>query len=348
MVLGCKMLDPDLNIAGVILNHYAGPRHKRVTTQAIEQITGIPVVGAIPKLDVDLIPNRHLGLKTLVEHDHTERVKDELLRVVNDYLDMDKIIEIAKSAPAINLAQGNFERKTLDGAGLNIGVVSDEAFSFYYAENIEALEDAGAKIVRISATAAQPLPENIDALFIGGGFPEMHLEKICANRRLLNQVKEAADNGLPIYAECGGLMFLSKSIQFQGANYPMAGVFPVELGVSKKPKGHGYCEVNVDRENPFFKTGTLLRGHEFHYSYIHPNTASGETAFEVKRGTGCFDKRDGLIYKNAMASYLHLHAIGSPEWAKGLMSAAQEYRHTQIGHRAGTISFDHRHASGQG
>lgn len=325
-VLGCQQMDPEMNLAGVILNQCAGPRHKRVTTEAIESLVGVPVLGAIPKLGEEPIPNRHLGLVPLYEHNRVEGVDRNLTKIVEDHVDVEKLIEIARSAPEPNVDPVATPDPERLGQGLTVGVIIDPAFSFYYAENLEALEDTGARIVKISALENERLPEGLDALYIGGGFPETHLERLVANRRLMEQVKTAAQNHLPIYAECGGLMYLAQSVQYAGATYPQCGVLPLHLKVSKKPQGHGYCEMEADRPNPFFPEGTVLRGHEFHYSAIVDGHQNVTTALAVRRGTGCFDKRDGIVYKNVFACYLHLHAAGAPEWTRGMIHRARAFR----------------------
>lgn len=321
VVVGCKQLDPELNIQGVVLNQVAGSRHERVAGRSIEYYSGVPIVGAIPKIKMELIPNRHLGLITLFEFEQVDRIEAELLRIGKQYLDVNRLIEISSLAPETQKPEP-IEKSPVNGRGLRIGVIRDAAFSFYYPENLEHLERAGAEIVAFSAFDANRIPENLDLLYIGGGFPEMHLDRLEKNRSLMQSIKKAADENLPIYAECGGLMYLANSVEFNGKKASLCGVFPLDLGVSKKPQGHGYCEVEVDASNPFFTEGTKLKGHEFHYSFFSPGEKNPPTAFRVKRGTGCFDQRDGLIYKNVLASYLHLHSTGSPMWAEGMIRAA--------------------------
>ena len=214
---------------------------------------------------------------------------------------------------------------------------SDAAFSFYYQENFEALSRAGAKLVFISALRSAELPEDVDAVYIGGGFPEVHAAKLAANAGFLHSLADAAARGLPIYAECGGLMLLSRSIQWQGRGFRMAGVLPIDIDVGNAPQGHGYVEMTVDSPNPFYAVGTVLRGHEFHYSRIAVAPAfSGESAMPhseppptvcaVRRGTGALAKRDGLIVNNVWASYTHLHAGATPEWAEGVIKLARRHR----------------------
>jgi cobyrinic acid a,c-diamide synthase len=206
---------------------------------------------------------------------------------------------------------------------LRIGFLRDSAFTFYYPENLEALESSGCEVVAVEALAAAGLPAGLDALYIGGGFPETHAAALAANEIFLASLRERARQGLPIYAECGGLMLLSRSIIWKGRKHRMAGVLPFDVEVCASPQGHGYADLAVDSPNPFFAQGTVLRGHEFHYSRILLDGAPPPTAFSVSRGEGCFGRRDGVIAGNVLASYIHLHAAATPEWAAGLVTAAR-------------------------
>ncbi|MHC4945537.1 MAG: cobyrinate a,c-diamide synthase, partial [Planctomycetota bacterium] len=201
--------------------------------------------------------------------------------------------------------------------------ISDSAFSFYYPENLEALEKAGAELIPLSALHAREIPE-CDAMYIGGGFPETHARMLSENRAFRKSIFRAAESGMPIYAECGGLIYLAETLSWKGEDYPMAGVFPVRCVMEDKPQGHGYARVRVDRENPFFEKGAELRGHEFHYS--RPDSWTMDSIFEVKRGTGCGESRDGLLRWNVLGTYLHIHALGCPAWTKGILRAATRYR----------------------
>ena len=207
---------------------------------------------------------------------------------------------------------------------MKIGYVRDAAFTFYYPENLDALRDGGAELVPVSAISAAELPSGLDALYLGGGFPETHARALSANTGLLSSLRAAAQEGMPVYAECGGLMLLARSLQWKGEAYPMAAVLPFDIDVCPAPQGHGYAELVVDRVNPFcLPVGQRLRGHEFHYSRIVPDEHLSQTACAVLRGSGCYSRRDGVIAGNVWASYTHLHAIATPEWAHGLLNAAR-------------------------
>ena len=205
-----------------------------------------------------------------------------------------------------------------------IGYFKDSAFTFYYPENLEALAEAGAELVPVSSLDDTELPE-VDGLYIGGGFPETHASRLAHNTTLMEQVRERADEGMPIYAECGGMIYLARSLTCDGEVHSMAGVLPIDLELFARPQGHGYAEVLVDEDTPFFEQGTTFRGHEFHYTRIVEADEGVKTAMEVVRGTGCFLKRDGITYKNVMAGYAHLHALGVPGWAPAFVDCAKGF-----------------------
>ena len=322
LVLGCQKLDPAVRIAGVVLNQVSGPRHERVLREAIESACGVPVLGAIPRLKNGvLLPSRHLGLVTPYEYD-CRMLAEQLQESVGSHLDFDKLLAIAGLAPPIAMPAVPLPGPAA-GHGLRIGVLQDSAFCFYYPDNLDALRATGAALVPLSSLESAALPADMDALYIGGGFPETHAASLSGNRSLLASVRGAARNGLAIYAECGGLMYLSRALRWRGNRYPMAGVLPFEVEVNEVPEGHGYVELLVDRANAFFAPGTRLRGHEFHYSKIVGASEELATACTVLRGTGCGDKRDAVVLGNVWAAYTHLHAAATPEWAEAMVRAAQ-------------------------
>lgn len=324
LVHGMTTFDPALHIAGVVLNRVAGTRHESVVRQAIEDHCDVPVLGAIPVLrGDDPLPGRHLGLVTVQEKDDLDSVRDRVLSLVRPALDLPAIRGVARRAgPPVSVAPNEVTRHP--GDRVRIGILHDSAFHFYYPENLEALEARGADLVPLSALESRRLP-SLDALYIGGGFPETHAEALSRNRSLRHAVRDAAAAGLPIYAECGGLMYLSESIRWRGRDYPMAGVLPARLAVERRPQGHGYTEVQVDADNPFFERGVVLRGHEFHYSHLIGGGDALRTVFDVRRGTGSLPGRDGIVAGNVLASYIHLHARGTPVWADGLAARARAY-----------------------
>jgi cobyrinic acid a,c-diamide synthase len=326
MVLGCMKLDERIDIRGVVLNQIGTKRHQSIVTQAVEKYTGLPVLGAVPRMKRDIFPMRHLGVTPHQEYEGSDEAIQLLAGIATDHLDLDRIQEIMapinKRNP-VSLQQAP-EKK------LRIGLLMDAAFQFYYSENLEALEQAGAELISINAMEEQELPE-LDGLYIGGGFPETSAKALAANVSFRESVKAAAGNGLPIYAECGGLIYLGESIEIDGEEHPLANVFPVRFGMSKKPQAHGYSIFEVDGKNPFYAKGTEIKGHEFRYSTIlkWPGN-SQELSLKMKRGVGFSEGREGLTMNNVLALYTHIHALGTPEWAVGFMRRCREVKEEDL------------------
>jgi cobyrinic acid a,c-diamide synthase len=207
-----------------------------------------------------------------------------------------------------------------------IGVIKDSAFQFYYPENIDALRAKGAEVVFLSPLKDQKLPD-LDALYIGGGFPETHARQLSENTGFSRQLRAAVEDGFPIYAECGGLMYLGKELILEGKTYPMAGILPLVFDFYKRPQGHGYTIVTVEGRNPYYPIGTEIRGHEFHYSRVRKWSGQDkDLVFRMNRGVGISVDRDGILYKNVLATYTHVHALGTPQWAEALVRNASTYK----------------------
>ena len=207
-----------------------------------------------------------------------------------------------------------------------IGVIKDSAFQFYYPENIDALTHEGAEVVFISPLKDKQMPE-LDGLYIGGGFPETHAQQLADNTGFSDRLKSLVEDGFPIYAECGGLMYLGENLVLEGQSYPMTGILPLTFDFFKRPQGHGYTLFQVERKNPYFEVGSEIRGHEFHYSRVSNWTGDKrDLDFLMKRGVGIAGDRDGILYKNVLATYIHLHAVGTPQWAKALVQQAALYK----------------------
>ena len=324
IVAGIKALDPELRFAGVIANRVGGARHEREVRTAIEEATGIPVLGAVPKLSGrNLLPDRHLGLVPPEEHDRMGEVVDRLAAVLREHVDLETLLSIARSAPETGSPPKAAPPASGDSTGerVRIGVFMDAAFTFYYPENLEALRAEGAEIIPISALSDSGLPE-LDLLYIGGGFPETQAAALAGNRSMLASVRSDARAGLPIYAECGGLIYLSRSVTYGGRRSELSGVLALDVVVEDRPQGHGYAEMVVDRENPFFPPGTVLRGHEFHHARIDA-CEEEDLVLDVRKGAGSLGKRDGFTVRNVLAGWLHLHASGAPDWAPALALRAR-------------------------
>ncbi len=332
MVLGCLHLDSAVDIRGVILSRVSGSRHASVIRQSIEEYAGLPVYGIVPRLPDLPFTQRHLGLVPPAEHLQIRQALEKAGTIARDYLDIPGLLRIAHKAPPWKVdafPRPAWGHKTFEES-LTIGVIKDTAFQFYYQENIEALTDRGAKVIQISALNEKVLPP-VDALYIGGGFPETQARQLAQNESFRRSLKAEAESGLPIYAECGGFIYMGESLTIGDEHYPMVGALPVTFGMEKRPQGHGYTTLAVDRENPFFPVGAKITGHEFHYCRVlSQRDEETHTAFNVMKGTGIDGRREGLCRKNILAGFTHLHALGTPKWAGALMDRAAQYRQTRL------------------
>jgi cobyrinic acid a,c-diamide synthase len=349
MVKGYQLFQTNIKIAGVILNYVSGSRHEKKLRDAVEQHCEIPVVGSIPKEEGLRISERHLGLIPCPESTDAESVIERIGDKLESCLDLDHILAIARGSKAprtpshlpkerkkdesslpfgpayvakatsAEWAERGRVRGTAGTKKVQIGILRDRAFNFYYPENLEALMNANAELIFINSLKDR-LPE-IDGLYIGGGFPEFFLKELEKNRGLRKDIASAVEAGLPVYAECAGLMYLCRSIFWQGRSYEMVGIIPAEVRISEKPEGHGYVVGEVIGKNPLFPIGLAVRGHEFHHSKISIKKGV-KFAYQIRRGYGIDGQRDGVLYKNVFAAYTHLHALGTPPWAVAFVSLA--------------------------
>jgi cobyrinic acid a,c-diamide synthase len=334
MILGCRQFDPKVNLAGIILNYIAGSRHESIIRKSIEKYIGLPVLGAIPRMPSSHFPERHLGLLPFQEHPDAGKALLSAQKMAENHLDLAGLQTLAEEAPSWKSPAFNpvhLKDRSLFRSGPALGIIQDEAFQFYYPENLEALQKAGVRLVFLNALSGD-FPEDLNGLYIGGGFPETQALHLAQNRPFRRGLKEAIEEGLPVYAECGGLMYLGKDLIYQGETYPMVGALPLTFVLEKRPQGHGYTQIRVCKENPFFPIGTRLKGHEFHYSRVLDWDA-GRTppVFEMIKGFGLDGKGDGIVYKNILATYTHLHASGSPDWARALHEQAERHKTGLIG-----------------
>src|SRR3989338_1202202 len=328
LILGYQAFDKDIRIAGVILNQLGGSRHEAKLRAVIEHYTDIPVLGAVHHDDRLTIVERHLGL--MPSNEATEaRVKiDAIASVIAGSVDLDRLLAISATAPSLPEVKGKEPSPRplpLRGRGdseenpIKIGIARDAAFAFYYPGDLEALRAAGAELVPINTLQDEKLPE-VDALLIGGGFPEVFMEQLEANVSLRRDIRQAIEAGMPAYAECGGLMYLSRSLSWQGQRCEMAGVIPGDVVMHDRPMGRGYVVLRETGRGLWPATGTgqpfaEIRAHEFHYSSLD-NLAPGTVyAYDVLRGTGIDGKHDGIVHKNLFACYVHLRDLENNHWA---------------------------------
>lgn len=324
LVAGMQALTPKADIAGVILNRVRGSRQHDKQRLAIERLCGVSVLGAIPEREELAITERHLGLKTVGETLDASTVLRNAGDVVAECCDMEAVQDLFYKAPALEALRPASPPVNKPPV-VTIGVFRDSAFCFYYPENLEALSAHGAKLRCINALETTSLPE-LDGLYLGGGFPESFLGELSSNRSLLREVRECFLSGIPLYAECGGLIYLSSAVHFSGRNYSLAGVLPFETGFQSRPVGHGYLELTSRRKTPWFASGDKVKAHEFHYSKPLRSSGAMQYQFAVDRGYGLTGEEDGVVSRNMFASFAHLHAVGNPRWAERFVELASEYR----------------------
>ncbi len=325
LVLGCKNLDPEVDICGVVLNRIGSNRHEKIVREAVETYTGIPVLGAIRRSKKDIFPMRHLGVTPFQEYDGAAGAIRELAQGAEENLDV-KGIE-ARMADFDFAVDKNDGGQGPEGKQVKIGVLRDAAFQFYYPENLLALEEQGAEVVEINSLTSNRLPDDLAALYIGGGFPETSARILAENESFRASVKEAAEAGLPIYAECGGLIYLGEKITLDDGEFSLVGIFPVHFTLEQRPQAHGYTVLKARKNNPFYPEGIQIKGHEFRYSKVAKWPGKSEDlGLEMERGVGFAEGGDGLIYKNVLALYTHIHAVGTPEWAPSLVAKAREFK----------------------
>ena len=335
LVNGVTGFDKRIRIGGVILNQVARARHENIMIESIKKYCDVPVLGVLPKNKAVEIPDRHLGLIPAGEQDMLHTRIETLGNLVKENVDLEALLRVAQHAHPLELSDAQKAQIVVDTHNrvtdkIKLGIVRDKAFSFYYPENIEALEDAGAELVAVDALHDGKLPDDICGLYIGGGFPEVMAEEISANRSLLEDIKAKADAEFPIYAECGGLMFLSRNIIDGEAVYPMTGVFDCDVEMTAKPQGIGYTIQKVLPGNPFYAEGDTVIGHEFHNSRVVNMGESLQYGFATERGKCIKPGFDALVYKNTMAGYHHLHVYGAPEWADNFCNLARIWKENGV------------------
>lgn len=306
IVRGFASFDPDVNVAGVILNNVSGKQHTDKLRTAMETYCpDIRLLGMIPRDPGNALEQRYLGLKTLKTFTEKEVTP---LQELTEPIDLDALMDIAESSPAdLPTSSPYTERDT----GLRAAVPMDEAYCFYYRENIECLEASGFKVETFRPTDGDSLPD-ADLYYLGGGYPELHAGQISANTDFLEGLSAAASDGRMVIGECGGLMTMCRSITDKdGSSHRMAGIFDAEASMTGKRHGPTYVIADATEDNPSF-SGTV-RGHEYHYSDVFPSSEP-TYGFDVRRGLGIADRRDGLVSGRCIGSYMHQHALSEKDW----------------------------------
>ncbi|WP_414470020.1 Ni-sirohydrochlorin a,c-diamide synthase [Methanobacterium sp. ACI-7] len=316
IVIGFKTLDPTIKIEGVILNHVKNKRHYLKTKEAVETLAKTPVIGGIQRDDAIKVEQRHLGLVPAVERENLLNFIEKWGEMIKESIDLDALITIMKSAEKLPEGRGDTWLQK-NRRKVKIGVAMDEVFNFYYIENLEALEANNAEIIHFSPLKDEEIPD-VDALYIGGGYPEIFAKELENNESMRKSIHKFHEDENPIYGECGGLMYLTNSIN--GKN--MCGIFNYDSVMTKKVQGLSYVIAESNKDNIITKKGEQFRGHEFHYSKVLLNGTKPEFAFKILRGKGIESMMDGLMKKNTVASYMHTHTAACPQFASNLTKIA--------------------------
>jgi len=330
LILGYQAFDPDIRIAGVILNRLGGRRHESKLRAVIEHYTDARVVGAIYDDAALEIVERHLGLMPSNEAAAASGKIASIAHAVAGQVDLDAVVELARGAPSVT-RPGSAEASAGVVADVRIGVVRDAAFGFYYPDDLTALENAGAQLVFLDALHDQRLPE-LDGLFIGGGFPEVQMEALERNAALRGAIRRALEAGLPSYAECGGLMYLARSITWNDRTCEMAGIIPGEVVMHARPQGRGYVRLRETASFPWPRLGPMadapveINAHEFHYSKLENLTPNAAFAYDVLRGYGTDGARDGILVHRTLASYTHLRDVAGNHWTARFVRYVRDNR----------------------
>ena len=306
---GYRSFGKELTLNKVLLNNVSTSRHESKLVAAISQYTDFDVLGAIPKIN-NFISERHLGLVPTFQHPQKKKVLSSLISIIKDSTDYKKLISAKPKKTKIN---NKSVLKNKDNS-LLIGVASDAAFGFYYPDDLEEIQRHGCRIKKIDLIRDSELP-SLDGLFIGGGFPEMQAQKLEKNISMKRSIRNAINRDLPVYAECGGLMYLAKSIKFKNSRTMMCNIFDIDIEMNDKPIGRGYTVLEANN-HPWAVNKKNIHAHEFHYSSVIYNNKKYKYAYNIKRGYGINGKKDGLIYKNTIASFSHLRSTNKFNWAK--------------------------------
>jgi cobyrinic acid a,c-diamide synthase len=327
LILGYQAFDKKLRIGGVILNRLGGSRHEAKLRAVIEHYTDVPVLGAIAEDEALAVTERHLGLMPSNEHAQAAEQVQRIAARIAAQVDLGRVRELAASAAPLQAEPLPAPMPVSAAQRVRIAIARDQAFGFYYPDDLQALEAAGAELLPFDTLRDSALPPHIDGLFIGGGFPELFLPQLQANAALRAQIADAIEANLPVYAECGGLMYLARSISWQGQTGRMVGAIPADVVMHKKPVGRGYVTLQAGAAMPWpGLQGREVRAHEFHYSAVEGLPADQRYAWNVKRGYGIDGQVDGYVHRNVLAGYAHLRSLGPEGWAPAFVDFVRRCR----------------------
>ena len=324
LVRGFCTYDPAIQVAGVILNRVGGEGHYRYLTPAIAK-EGVEVLGYVPKHAALVLPERHLGLLPAAEEDRVTPRLDQLVELVERHVDLDAVVRLAQTAPALPPISSS--QPEIPSARIRIAWAQDEAFHFFYQENLDLLSAAGADIVPFSPLHDQTLPDAIDAIWIAGGFPELFAAPLAANTGMRAVLRQRGANGLPIYAECGGFMYLCDWLEDQqGKRYPQVGLVPGGTRMTHQLQQFGYAEATFLEDTLLGPAGTTVRGHRFHYSVYEPGSFSLPCAYRITRARTGEEQLEGFRTRNVLATYFHLHRGSQPQMAWDFVAFCRQRR----------------------
>jgi len=324
LVLGYQAFDPEVRIAGIILNKVGGARHETKLRKVLAHYTNVPVIGAVARDEQMTIVERHLGLVPSSETDLAAERIEKISQLVANQIDLDSFIKIATNAPQITLPV-KFHSNSAQVSRVRIGVPRDAAFAFYYPDDLDELRTAGAELIFFDALHDNTLPK-IDGLFIGGGFPEVQMDKLEKNLPLRTEIHQAIEKGMPVYAECGGLMYLARRIRWGERINSMVGALPVDVIMTDKPIGRGYIYLQETAYHPWPLNNSErhIPGHEFHYSHLENCASNLDFAYQIHRGFGINGSHDGIVYRNVLACYSHQRHTRANPWAERFVKFVQD------------------------
>ncbi len=317
LLLGYQNFDRGVVIAGVILNKVSGARHEGKLRSAIETYTDIPILGAIHRSAALAIEERHLGLIPANEAPKAQTRIATIASAVAGGLDLDRLLAIARAASPLRALPRPIPPATTPGPRRRIGIARDAAFGFYYADDLDGFAASGFDLVPFDTLGDRRLPDGLDGLFIGGGFPETHMEALEANVAMRRDIRDAVAAGLPVYAECGGMMYLTRSITWQGRRCAMVGALAADAVMYGRPQGKGYVVLRETEHAPWPAAaggGGVIAAHEFHYAAIENLSADVRFAYRVIRGQGIAAGHDGIVVANTLASFSHRRGVGADPW----------------------------------
>jgi cobyrinic acid a,c-diamide synthase len=325
MVSGYKAFDRALNLGGVILNGIGSDEHLRFCREAIEHYTGVAVLGYLPRRDNLSLPERHLGLVPIIEEPAGKEFLENLVGQCQATFDIPRILHLSEEARVPEAEAALFPVAPKPTVA-KIAVARDKAFSFYYQDSLDLLAAWGAELVNFSPLQDKELPENISGLYIGGGFPELYAAELAENKHMRQEIKTAAGGGMPVYAECGGLMYLGRSIRdLEGKEYPMVGAIPVSSQIDSPRLSLGYRTVEALGDGPLLRRGETVRGHEFHWSVLNKNAETPNAYCVIDKG----GRLEGFHNMNLLASYIHLHLGSLPKMAVRFIENCRRFQESR-------------------